>query len=57
MTPEQQMEQFSLAYVRAVAAAARIKVDRPEVDDDSVDVQFSVRSVVGRPQPRSSKRR
>src|SRR5438046_533103 len=51
MTSEQQMEQFSLAYVRAVAAAAGVNVSRPEVDDDSVDIMFSVKSVVGRPQP------
>ncbi|OWK36269.1 DUF4365 domain-containing protein [Fimbriiglobus ruber] len=45
MTPEQQMEQFSLAYVRAVAAAAGVNVARPEVDSDSVDLMFSLKSV------------
>ncbi|MGH7173275.1 MAG: DUF4365 domain-containing protein [Gemmataceae bacterium] len=50
MTEEQQKEQFSIAYVRAVAAAARVNVYKPEVDDDSVDIGFAVRSVVGRPQ-------
>ncbi len=48
MTPEQQMEQFSFAYVRAVAAAARVNVDRPDVDTDSVDLRFSVNSSIGR---------
>ena len=37
MTPNQQMEQFSLAYIRAVAANAGCQVTRPEVDTDSVD--------------------
>ena len=32
-----QMEQASLAYIRAVAAHAGFQVTRPEVDDDSVD--------------------
>lgn len=51
MTEEQQKEQFSIAYVRAVAAAAQVNIYKPEVDDDSVDIGFAVRSVVGRPQP------
>lgn len=33
-----QMEQFSLAYVRAVAAASGYTLYKPEVDDDSVDL-------------------
>ena len=33
-----QKEQFSIAYMRALAAVAAIKVDRHEVDDDSIDV-------------------
>lgn len=51
MTEEQQKEQFSKAYVRAVAAAAQVNIYEPEVDDDSVDIGFAVRSVIGRPQP------
>jgi hypothetical protein len=51
MTPEQQMEQFSFAYVRAVAAAARVNVSRPEIDTDSVDLRFSVKSSIGRAEP------
>lgn len=54
MTEEQQKEQFSVAYVRAVAAVAGINIYRPEVDDDSVDIGFAARAFDGlplRPQP------
>ena len=37
MTPNLQMEQLSLAYIRAVAASAGYQVTRPEPDVDSVD--------------------
>ena len=37
MTPNLQMEQFSLAYIRAVASSAGYHVTRPETDMDSVD--------------------
>ena len=37
MTSNQQMEQFSLAYIRAVAADAGYQVTIPAVDADSVD--------------------
>ena len=37
MTPNLQMEQLSLAYIRAVAASAGYQVTRPELDVDSVD--------------------
>lgn len=40
------MEQFSLAYVRAVAAVAACTAVRPEVDDDSVDLTLGRRSVM-----------
>ncbi len=50
MTENQQKEQFSIAYVRAVAAAARVNIYGVEVDDDSIDIGFSVKSVAGRPQ-------
>lgn len=33
-----QKEQFSIAYVRAVAAVAGVKILRAEVDDDSIDI-------------------
>ena len=32
MTEEQQKEQFSIAYVRAIAAVAGVNTSRPEVD-------------------------
>ena len=37
MTPNMQMEQLSLSYIRAVASAAGYHVTRPETDMDSVD--------------------
>jgi hypothetical protein len=37
MDPNQQKEQFSVAYLRAVVAAAGYVCYKPEVDDDSVD--------------------
>lgn len=37
MTVNMQMEQFSLAYIRAVAARGGYQVTRPEPDLDSVD--------------------
>jgi hypothetical protein len=50
MTEEQQKEQFSIAYVRAVAAASAVNVYRPEVDDDSVDIGFCARLIHDRAQ-------
>src|SRR5438094_226794 len=47
MTENLQKEQFSRAYVRAVAAAAAVNTYTPEVDDDSVDMGFSARVVQG----------
>ena len=38
MDLNQQKEQFSIAYFRAVAAAAGYNVYKPEVDDSSVDL-------------------
>lgn len=38
------LEQFSFAYVRAVAAAAGVSVDVTEVDDDSVDLTLKRRT-------------
>jgi len=38
MTLNNQKEQFSIAYARAVAAAAGYKIYREEVDDESVDI-------------------
>ena len=47
MTLDQQKEQFSYAYVRAVAAVAQIAVTTPTVDDDSVDLIFHQRGGAG----------
>jgi hypothetical protein len=38
MAPNIQKEQFSVAYVRAVAAVAGVKILRTDVDDDSIDI-------------------
>ena len=43
MTLDDQKEQFSFAYARAVAAVAQIEVSEPTVDDDSVDLLFRQR--------------
>lgn len=37
MTPNQQMEELSFAYVKGIAARAGFKVARPSTDTDSVD--------------------
>ena len=42
-------EQFSHAYVRATASVAGFGTSVPAVDDDSVDLELSGRSVNGRP--------
>jgi hypothetical protein len=51
MTDEQQKEQFSIAYIAAVAAAAGINRYGHEVDEDSIDMGFSVKSIAGVAQP------
>lgn len=47
MDLNQQKEQFSFAYVRAVAATAGYGVSQPAVDDDSIDLQIASRSTAG----------
>jgi len=47
MDLSQQKEQFSFAYVRAVAAAAGYGVSEPSVDDDSIDLSIASRSATG----------
>jgi hypothetical protein len=49
MDLSQRKEQFSHAYVRAVAAVAGFAIARPEVDDDSIDMTLSGRSIDGIP--------
>lgn len=43
----QRKEQFSVAYVRAVASAAGFAVYTPSVDDDSVDIGIAASGDVG----------
>jgi hypothetical protein len=38
MDPNIQKEQFSIAYVGAIAAVAGVKILRSDVDDDSIDI-------------------
>ncbi len=45
----QRKEQFSQAYVRAIASVAGFSAAIPGVDDDSVDLHLSSRSVDGLP--------
>jgi hypothetical protein len=47
MTLDDQKEQFSFAYVRAIAAVAQVAVTEPELDDDSVDLNLRFRGGVG----------
>jgi len=49
VTEEQQKEQFSRAYILAIAAAAGINVYQLGVDDDSVDIGFATDKVAQRP--------
>ncbi|RTD95918.1 DUF4365 domain-containing protein [Variovorax atrisoli] len=43
----QRMEQFNVAYIYAMAAQAGLNPSRPDVDDDSVDVQLSAKNWPG----------
>lgn len=47
MEPNQQKEQFSIAYVRAVASVAGFSVTEKEVDDDSIDLIIASRGKKG----------
>ena len=49
MDTSQRKEQFSHAYVRAVASVAGFSISRPEVDYDSVDLTLSGTTVDGIP--------
>ncbi len=53
MNITQQQEQFSIAYIRAVAATAGFAIGSVEVDDDSVDIEIrssNASGTVSRPQ-------
>lgn len=47
LTLNHKKEQLSIAYVRAVAAAAGFSCTKPDVDDDSVDVMVSCSGTYG----------
>ncbi len=47
MDVSQQKEQFSFAYIRAIAATAGFGVSEPSVDDDSIDLMIAGRGVGG----------
>ncbi len=44
---DQRKQQYSFAYVRAVAAAAGFGVNEASVDDDSIDLQIASRTTAG----------
>jgi hypothetical protein len=48
MDINQQKEQFSITYIRAIAAVAGYSLYRPEVDNDSVDLGIVSRGGTGR---------
>lgn len=48
MDPNECKQQFSFAYVRAVASTAGYAVTRPDVDEDSIDLTVSARGKLGR---------
>jgi hypothetical protein len=52
MDLNQQKEQFSRAYVRAIAAAAGFDVYTPGVDDDSIDLGIAASAKRSRRRPR-----
>jgi hypothetical protein len=48
MDINQQKEQFSITYIRAIAAVAGYSLYRPEVDNDSVDLGIASRGSTGK---------
>lgn len=47
MDESQRKEQFSKAYVRAIASVGGLRVSEPEVDDDSIDMTLAARGGSG----------
>ncbi len=47
MDINQQKEQFSITYIRAIAAVAGYSLYRPEIDNDSVDLGIVARGGTG----------
>jgi len=52
MNPNQQKEEFSRAYVQAIAAVAGFDVYTPCVDDDSIDLGIAASGLRSRSRPR-----
>ncbi|BAY95550.1 MULTISPECIES: DUF4365 domain-containing protein [unclassified Tolypothrix] len=48
MDINQQKEQFSITYIRAIAAVAGYSLYRPEIDNDSVDLGIISRGGTGK---------
>ena len=48
MDINQQKEQFSITYIRAIAAVAGYSLYRPEIDNDSVDLGILSRGGTGK---------
>lgn len=48
MDINQQKEQFSISYIRAIAAVAGYSLYRPEIDNDSVDLDVVSRGGTGK---------
>lgn len=47
LTLNHKKEQLSIAYIRAIAAAAGFSCTKPDVDDDSVDIMISCSGTFG----------
>jgi hypothetical protein len=47
MTTNNQKEMLSIAYVRAIVAAAGLNVGRMDIDDDSIDIEVAARGPFG----------
>src|ERR1051325_6276991 len=47
MDVNQRKEQFSRAFVHAIATIAGFSISRPEVDDDSIDLTLSAKGGAG----------
>jgi hypothetical protein len=47
LPPTTAKEQFSLAFIRAIATVAGFTATKPDVDDDSVDLVLAARGIYG----------
>lgn len=48
MDAGKQKEQFNIAYVNAIAAQVGVNPSKPEVDDDSIDIQLTGKGFQGK---------